>query len=52
MTKAPRLTGKQVIAALQNAGFEVLRIKGSHTLCSILTVDAQLSQSTRAKSSA
>jgi predicted RNA binding protein YcfA (HicA-like mRNA interferase family) len=30
MTKAPRLTGKQVITALQKAGFEVLRIKGSH----------------------
>ena len=32
MTKAPRHTGKQVIAALQKAGFEVLRIKGSHHL--------------------
>ena len=30
MSKFPRLTGQQVIAALRKAGFEVLRIKGSH----------------------
>jgi predicted RNA binding protein YcfA (HicA-like mRNA interferase family) len=30
MTRLPRLTGKRVIAALQKAGFEVVRIKGSH----------------------
>ena len=30
MPKFPRLTGRQVIAALKKAGFEVLRIKGSH----------------------
>lgn len=30
MTKFPRLKGQEVIAALQKAGFEVLRIKGSH----------------------
>jgi predicted RNA binding protein YcfA (HicA-like mRNA interferase family) len=30
MPKFPRLTGQQVIAALKKAGFEVLRIKGSH----------------------
>ncbi len=30
MPKFPRLTGPQVIAALQRAGFKVLRIKGSH----------------------
>jgi predicted RNA binding protein YcfA (HicA-like mRNA interferase family) len=30
MPKFPRLTGQQVIAALRKAGFEVLRIKGSH----------------------
>jgi predicted RNA binding protein YcfA (HicA-like mRNA interferase family) len=28
--KLPALTGKRVVAALRNAGFEVLRIKGSH----------------------
>ncbi len=28
--KLARLTGQQVIAALKKAGFEVLRIKGSH----------------------
>jgi len=30
MPKFPRRTGQQVIAALRKAGFEVLRIKGSH----------------------
>jgi len=32
MTKLPRVTGKQVIAALQKVGFEVIRVKGSHHL--------------------
>lgn len=30
MTKLPSLTGKQVISALQKAGFKVIRQKGSH----------------------
>ena len=30
MPKLPSLTGQQVIAVLKRAGFEVLRIKGSH----------------------
>ncbi len=30
MSKLPALTGKQVIAALKQLGFEVIRIKGSH----------------------
>ena len=30
MAKLARLTGQEVIAALKKAGFEVLRIKGSH----------------------
>lgn len=30
MPKFPRRTGQQVITALKKAGFEVLRIKGSH----------------------
>jgi predicted RNA binding protein YcfA (HicA-like mRNA interferase family) len=30
MPKFPSLTGQQVIAALKRAGFEVLRVKGSH----------------------
>ena len=30
MTKLARLTGRRVIAALRKAGFEVVRIKGSH----------------------
>jgi len=30
MTKAPRVTGKRVIAALRRAGFEVIRTKWSH----------------------
>ncbi len=30
MTRLPRLAGDAVIAALKKAGFEVVRIKGSH----------------------
>ena len=30
MTKLPKLTGKRMIATLKKAGFEVIRIKGSH----------------------
>ena len=30
MTKLARITGHQLIAALRRAGFEVIRIKGSH----------------------
>ncbi len=30
MAKLARLTGQQIIAALKRAGFEVLRVKGSH----------------------
>jgi predicted RNA binding protein YcfA (HicA-like mRNA interferase family) len=30
MTRRPRLTAKQLIAALQRAGFELIRVKGSH----------------------
>jgi predicted RNA binding protein YcfA (HicA-like mRNA interferase family) len=30
MVRLPRLTGKQVVVALQSAGFEVARVKGSH----------------------
>jgi predicted RNA binding protein YcfA (HicA-like mRNA interferase family) len=30
MTSAPSLTGKEIVAALKKAGFEILRIKGSH----------------------
>ena len=30
MARLPRLTGKEVIAALQRVGFEVARVKGSH----------------------
>ena len=30
MTKLPRLSGKRVIAVLKKAGFEVIRIRGSH----------------------
>jgi predicted RNA binding protein YcfA (HicA-like mRNA interferase family) len=30
MAKLARLTGQQIIAALKKAGFEVLRVKGSH----------------------
>ncbi len=30
MAKLARLTGQQVIAAFKKAGFQVLRVKGSH----------------------
>lgn len=30
MSKLPRTTGRKIVAALQKAGFEVIRIKGSH----------------------
>jgi len=30
MSKLPRITGKQVIVALREAGFSVVRIRGSH----------------------
>ena len=30
MTRLPRLTGREVIAALKRADFEVVRIRGSH----------------------
>jgi predicted RNA binding protein YcfA (HicA-like mRNA interferase family) len=30
MSRTPRLTGPELIAALANAGFSVLRVKGSH----------------------
>ncbi|MBI2219567.1 MAG: type II toxin-antitoxin system HicA family toxin [Candidatus Rokubacteria bacterium] len=30
MTRLPRVTGREVVAALRKAGFEVARIKGSH----------------------
>jgi len=30
MSRLPRVTGKQLIVALNKEGFEVIRIKGSH----------------------
>ncbi len=30
MTRLPRVTGREVVAALGKAGFEVARVKGSH----------------------
>lgn len=30
MTKLPRIRGQELIAALGKAGFEVIRVKGSH----------------------
>lgn len=30
MSRSPRITGKQLVAALNRAGFEVIRIRGSH----------------------
>ncbi|WP_272481561.1 type II toxin-antitoxin system HicA family toxin [Rhodothermus marinus] len=30
MTRLPRLKGNELVAALRKAGFEIVRIKGSH----------------------
>lgn len=30
MSRLPRVTGQQVVAALCRAGFEIIRVKGSH----------------------
>ena len=30
MSRLPRVRGKQVLAALRQAGFEIIRIRGSH----------------------
>ena len=30
MTSVPSLTGKQLLSVLEKAGFELLRVKGSH----------------------
>jgi predicted RNA binding protein YcfA (HicA-like mRNA interferase family) len=30
MSRAPRLTGKQLLAALARAEFEIVRVRGSH----------------------
>jgi len=30
MSKLPRITGKELVAALAKAGFEVIRTRGSH----------------------
>ena len=30
MSKLPSLTGKEIIAAISKAGFEVIRVRGSH----------------------
>ena len=32
MTRLPGLTGRELVAALSKAGFQVVRIKGSHHL--------------------
>lgn len=32
MTRRPRLTGREIIAALRKGGFDVVRVKGSHHL--------------------
>lgn len=32
MTKLPALTGKEVVSALEKAGFSVVRVRGSHHL--------------------
>jgi predicted RNA binding protein YcfA (HicA-like mRNA interferase family) len=32
VTKLPRLTGRELIAALEMAGFSVVRVRGSHRI--------------------
>lgn len=43
MPRLPRITGKQLVAALNRAGFETIRIEGSHyhlfkTGCGLVTI--------------
>jgi predicted RNA binding protein YcfA (HicA-like mRNA interferase family) len=35
MSRLPRVTARQMLSALQRAGFFVVRSKGSHLFCSI-----------------
>lgn len=46
MTRLPALAGQQLISALRQAGFKVLRVKGSHDFlrhsdgrCTVIPVD-------------
>ncbi len=41
MTTLPTLTDKTLISALARAGFETVRIRGSHHAYGIPTVDAR-----------
>lgn len=43
MTPLPALTGKILVTALAKAGFNVVRIRGSHNFCGTRTAAAPLS---------
>jgi len=32
MTRLPRLTGKEIVRALERAGFQIMRTRGSHVI--------------------
>jgi predicted RNA binding protein YcfA (HicA-like mRNA interferase family) len=49
MTRRPRVTGKKVVAALRRAGFEVIRVKGSHHSCSPAMAEGQSCLFTRVR---
>jgi predicted RNA binding protein YcfA (HicA-like mRNA interferase family) len=51
MARLPRLRGREVIAALQRAGFAVMRIRGSHHFLRHADGRAPSSPSMRAKPS-
>ena len=52
MIRLPRLTGKEIIIALCNAGFDVIRVKGSHHFLRIRMAASRWSPFTQVKSSA
>lgn len=41
MSRTPRVTGTELIAALEKAGFRVLRVKGSTISCAMKTGEAR-----------
>lgn len=52
MSRNPRVTGADLVAALERVGFRVLRIKGSHTSCVTRMAEAPLCLFTLARRSA
>jgi predicted RNA binding protein YcfA (HicA-like mRNA interferase family) len=52
MTRAPRLKGKEIIRALERAGFQITRTRGSHVFLKHPDVEPQLYRPIPVKSSA